>query len=340
MSETNQFKNKKTVLISRPAAFGDVIITTPVIKKLYDQGYNIIYYTTERGEEVLRNNPYITKLIVKKKTDVPPEKYDGYLKTLQDTYKTERLIDFSQCIETKIAMHPRNPEYVYPKETRIKICNKNYYEYTMEHAGLEYDIKDLIPQLFFSESEEETARQYLRKDKFNILWCLTGSGSNKTYPHAHQVWEWITAEHDDIHIITIGDAKCQLLESLKHPNITNLAGLIPMRTSMCLTKLTDLVISPDTGVLHASGAYETPKIGLLGHTNRENITKHFRHDYSFESKSPCAPCFRIIYHADLICPRDDEWNACWCMLKISQSELYDRILKVRKVYGSQQVPHM
>ena len=42
---------------------------------------------------------------------------------------------------------------------------------------------------------------------------------------------------------------------------------------MILTKLVDLVISPDTGVLHASGAFDTPKIGLLGHTTIENITK-------------------------------------------------------------------
>jgi ADP-heptose:LPS heptosyltransferase len=49
---------------------------------------------------------------------------------------------------------------------------------------------------------------------------------------------------------------------------------------MALTKFVDLVISPDTGVLHASGCYDTPKIGLLGHTTIENITKYFKNDYS------------------------------------------------------------
>lgn len=326
MGKVKQLRDQNTILISRPGAFGDCIITTPAVKKLAEQGYKVIYYTTERGEEVLRHSPHIAKLIVKKKGEIPIDELDGYLKCLLDTYRCERLIDFTECIETQIAMHPRNPEYVYPKQDRYKICNKNYYEHTMEHAGLEFLDTELRPQLFFTDAEEEATRKLLRPNCFNIVWCLAGSGSNKAYPHCHQVWDWLTEEYDNIHIITVGDEKCKFLETLQHENITNLAGQVPMRTSMCLTKFASLIVSPDTGVLHAAGVFKTPKIGLLGHTNRENITKHFENDYSIESASPCAPCFRLIYHADIVCPRDEEWHACWCMLKIDHEELYNRIV--------------
>ena len=98
---------------------------------------------------------------------------------------------------------------------------------------------------------------------------------------------------------------------------------------MTLTKYVNLVIAPDTGVLHASGCYETPKIGILGHTNITNITKHFINDFSIEAECACAPCFHLIYDHDVQCPVDVVTRAAWCMSAgIPPEKLYARFKKV------------
>ncbi len=107
---------------------------------------------------------------------------------------------------------------------------------------------------------------------------------------------------------------------------------------MCLTGLVDLVVSPDTGVLHASGAFGTPKIGLLGHTSIENITKHFINDYSIESTASCAPCFRLIYDHVAQCPVDMDTTGAWCQaVGIPAETLVDRIEKVIDKHGRERL---
>ena len=71
--------------------------------------------------------------------------------------------------------------------------------------------------------------------------------------------------------------------------------------------------SPYSGMMHGSGCFETPKIGLLNATTIENITKHFINDYSIEAQVPCAPCHRIIDSAKLQCPVDMDTKSCWFM---------------------------
>jgi ADP-heptose:LPS heptosyltransferase len=99
---------------------------------------------------------------------------------------------------------------------------------------------------------------------------------------------------------------------------------------MALTKEVDLVVSPDTGILHASGQFDTPKIGLLGHTTIENITKYFKNDHSIEAECACAPCFRLIYDWERQCPIEPVTYAAWCMsVGIPPEKVFERIMYVK-----------
>ena len=51
------------ILIFRAAAFGDCLIITPVIRYLHQQGHELFLVTSNRGLEVFKNNPHISKLI-------------------------------------------------------------------------------------------------------------------------------------------------------------------------------------------------------------------------------------------------------------------------------------
>jgi ADP-heptose:LPS heptosyltransferase len=315
-------------LIARAGAIGDMIIISPVLEKIKSLGYDIYLHTSKRGLEVYKHSPIITKTI-EHDEKIPIDQFGEALQKVRDEVKPDLYINFTESIECNVALHPIGPRYIYPRKDRIAYCNRNYYDVTEEWARKECaDIKDCqkTPELYFIEEEHAKAKSHLKEGKFNILWQLSGSGKQKVYPWSDYVMGEILKNHKDIHIITTGDLKCQLLETLTDENITNLSGDEDMRTILCLTQYVDLVVSPDTGVLHASGCYDTPKIGLLGHTTKENITKHFRNDYSLEAECACSPCMRLIYDHQIQCPIELASGAAWCMAEgLAPERVYERI---------------
>jgi len=301
----------KKALIIRYGAYGDLLIITPVLRELKKQGYYILLNVSNKGALILKDNPNIDEFIFHEDNSVACDKLEEYWDKLKAEHKPDLFIDFCESIEVNLCLAPRDPQYNYSKEERREICDKNYYEETFKWANLEVTNCDYKPEIYFSPEEIEDAKQYIKPDHYNILWCLSGSNKHKAYPWTEQVMEKIIATNDKIHFITVGDESCQTIEP-ENTQTTKLSGKVNMRTSMCLTGLVDLVISPDTGVLHASGAFTTPKIGLLGHTTIENITKHFTNDYSIESTASCAPCFRLIYDVNAQCSIDLETGGVWC----------------------------
>ena len=313
-------------LIIRLGAIGDHLILTPVIKRLKELGYYVIFNTNKRGKEVYENNPNVDEYIDHDEK-MPVDDLPDHWEKLKEEIKPDLFLNFSESLECNVALHPIQPEYNYTKKERFDLCNRNYYDETEKWAKLEGCQK--LPELYFTPFELEEAKKHIKAGKFNILWQLSGSGHQKVYPWADYVIGEVLKNHKDIHVITTGDEKCQMLESIEDADITNLSGRISVRLAMALTGMVDLVISPDTGILHAAGCYETPKIGLLGHTTIENITKYFKNDYSLEAECACAPCFRLIYDHSVQCPCEFVTHAAWCQAEgIKPERVYERVRSI------------
>ncbi len=315
----------KKALIVRYGAYGDSIVISPVIDQLFKDGYYIIFNTTERGQEVYKEDKRIKEIVFQKTDEIPIDNLDKYWEDLKAKYEPDVFINFTGSLEHNVAAHPVQPEYMYTKEERKTLFDKNYYEETAKWAKIE--VEDLNPSLYFTDTEVEDCKLALKKDHFNIMWALSGSGTNKVYPWVEFVIGEVLKNYKNIHFITVGDNRAEGLSS-SHEGVTNMAGLTRMRVSMCLTGLVDLVIAPDTGVLHAAGCFDTPKIGILGHTTKENITKHFKNDYSVEANCACAPCFRLIYDYSIQCPVDPATAASWCMASLEPERIYEQITRI------------
>lgn len=319
----------KEAFIVRYGAFGDCIMITPALTRLKELGYHVTLNTTKRGMEVFKHDDRVDK-IIEHDDSIPLEKIKEFWKKQKKKIKSDIYINFSESLECNVALHPIQPAYNYPKYERKERCNRNYYDVTNEWSKLDNCGK--VPSLQFTDEEHDVAKQYIKEGKFNILWGMSGSGRNKVYPWTDFVMGEVLKNHKDIHFITVGDERCKLLETYNQEDIiTHISGDIPFRVSMLLTKYVDLVISPDTGLLHASGCFSTPKIGLLGHTTIENITKHFVNDYSLEANCSCAPCFRLIYDYEVQCPIDIVTRAAWCMaFGIKPERINEQINRVIK----------
>lgn len=329
------------ILIFRSAAFGDCLIITPIIRHLHSQGHELYVVTSKRGMEVLKNNPHVHRLI-QHKEETPIDKLSENLEHLRKQFKCEKVLDFSESIEVALSQHPRSPNYKLSKPEKLAKFNRNFYEYSFEHIKEKWDSStDFTPELFFDKQElydvrddgRHEAIDFVDENKFNILIGMSGSGGNKAWPWTQDLTAKILENYPDVHIITVGDEKSRLIEpDAVEGRITTLCGRIPMRMSMELTGLVDLVIAPDTGIIHASGCYDTPKICMLGHNTKECITKHFKNDYSLEADeilAPCAPCLFLIYDMKLQCPIDENTGGSMCMSRgIPLDVVYERFQEV------------
>jgi ADP-heptose:LPS heptosyltransferase len=314
----------KRALIIRWGAMGDIIITTPLIRYLHEQGWEIYYHASESGAEILKHNPRITKLITHITNSVPLHELHKFWGELQEEYKPDRIFNLTESIEVSIVCHPSQPVYMFPKEKRLEKCEKNDYEWTFEFVGLPIpgDSLALNPELHFTRQEENDMKKFMAqyKDKFKIYHPISGSGLSKIYPYMAYAFNDVYKVHKDVVVFSVGDTVCELME---YQNFEG-AYSIPMsakwsiRESMLASKYCDLVVSTDTGMLHAAGAWDIPKIILFGHDSPEVVSKHFIGEViPLQSTVNCSPCHRLIYNSQVQCPRFEPLGAgCICMTGI------------------------
>lgn len=341
----------KRVLVCRLGAVGDTIITTPLVSLLHSQDFEVFYLTSEVGTEILQHNPKISKIITHVKDSVSSSQLGEYFKAVAQANECDYVIGLCESIEVNLALHPSDPRYKYPKYERKELCDKNYYEETLEIAGFQMpvigqavdlyinqsrtglDKAALNPEYFYSHDEDVAMRTFFGKyaGVFTVVIGLSGSNRQKTFPYYKELIEALTKEIPNIQFVTVGDEGCQILEYNLTPleNVMCTSGIWSIRQSILATKYASLVISPDTGLLHGVGAFDTPKIGLLTSTSKENITKHFENDFSLETKGVgCAPCFYLIHDADTQCNLDQN-RACLCMSKgHSVERIVERTMEV------------
>jgi ADP-heptose:LPS heptosyltransferase len=245
---------------------------------------------------------------------IPAKALDEYWADISRGY--DKVINLSETLECKFLFVPDRQDsgYYYPiEQRRERSGNTSYYDYVLNHAGY-FDIVSPRPELFPTKIEEAMGQYFRAKYRHNfiILWALAGSSLHKCYPFGEQVALEFLNRHKDAITITVGDDLCRLIE-WDHPRAEKKSAVWDIRSSMLVTKHVDLVISPETGILNASGCYATPKIGLLTHSNKTNLCKHFSNDYSMQAEIDCAPCHRMIYphNAEKDCPKLDLGGGSW-----------------------------
>lgn len=339
------------ILLVRLGAIGDSIIITPLIRFLKSQGHEIYLQTSETGMQVLAHNPHVDKFIPYKTKSVTDDKLEAHWEKLAKDHGCEKIINMCESIERALSFHPIDPVYNYTKEERHARGNKNFYEYAFEHCNSQGTLalfsrdsfsEHLRPELFFTEKEASSMSDFFHQfdGKFVILWGLSGSGNNKMYPYTDYVIGDLLRDHKDVIVITVGDESCQMLEVIEDERVIRKSGKWTIRESLLATKYADLVVAPDTGVLHGAGCFDTPKIGLIGSNTIENLTKHFENDFSIEADPgliPCAPCHRQIYQASTQCPIDDQHLLPKCMsMGINPKLVLERIEIVIARFGKKE----
>jgi len=311
---------KKTYLIVRIGdAKGDVVVITPLIRYLKSLGHSVKVLTGACGREILHSDPFVDKIIEYRRNTVPLNALSDFFKKVAKEEGCDEIVDLCGSVESRIIFTANQPEYNYPKNERRAIAEKNMYEETFRIAGIDpinLSSADLRPHVFLTDQEELSNQRFRlpHLGRKKVVWALAGSSIHKAFPYVRDVIEDVVKINKWVQFFTVGGPECEILElALVHPNVTLCSGKFSFRESMAMVKNADLVIAPETGLLHVAGCFKMPKIAIFSHTTHEVFTKHFLNCTPIEPKVNCAPCFRFIQYPELECPIDPLTHAPACM---------------------------
>ncbi|MGH7605411.1 MAG: methyltransferase domain-containing protein [Gemmatimonadaceae bacterium] len=317
---------QKTLGIVRLGAYGDALWISGLLPKYKAEGYHITVYTQPQGEEVLRYDPNIDRIICQ-----PIGLFDfadGRVAMWQTAYwlheekKYDRFINMIGSTERRLLPQPFDPDFYLPFEQRHRMMNRNYIEALHEWVGVTF-VKASSKQKFYPNAEELSwaAQERAKIDGPLIIINPAGSSAPKWWPYTQELADMLATER--IHSIIVGDLRFHKLRPSRFSRVVGTEW--PIRRVFALAAMADAVVGTESAVVNAV-AYEEPlKVVLLSHSTHENLTRDWHNTISLEPEGlKCYPCHRI--HADMSnCSYDRETQSASCQAAAKAELVFERI---------------
>jgi predicted SAM-dependent methyltransferase len=315
----------KTVGIVRIGAKGDALWASSPVALLKEQGYHVTVYAATTGEEVLRHDPNIDRIITLRDGLMDDEELLQFW--LNQAGKYDRWINFVGSVEQRLLFHPSSNEFYLPQALRHRFGNVNYLEMVHDYAGLPHDFRQ---KFYPSAAESAWAEEVRGKLPPGPLVVLNpcGSGPAKTWPHAQEFMR-LMAEAGVVTVL-LGDTHDLELEEIE-PYANIVGKEWPVRAALAFAQLADVVVATESLISNSVAQEDMLKVMLLSHSSNENLTKHWKNTAAIEAKGVlCHPCHRI--HASLaFCAKDTNTGASACMASATAGMVADFVLDKLKM---------
>jgi ADP-heptose:LPS heptosyltransferase len=291
-------KAPKRACIVRYGALGDMVMITPLIRKLAEDGFEVTMNITPYAAPLLENNPHVANIVIQEREAIPNRDLGGYWNEWAADY--DRYINLSESIEGRLLKVEGRRDYHTSKSFREAACGStNYYDWTMTLGGYP-NCTGTRGELYFSPQERKEAAKF-RKDlagKFVVGWSLNGSSHHKLYPMTEPVVNEFLARHPDVVVFLLGGPEAQQYE-FDHPQVQKTCGTWQLRKTLAfIAMVADAMVGPESMAMNVAACYDIPKITFLSHSTRENLTKYWTNDYSLEPNqiiAACYPCHQLHY---------------------------------------------
>lgn len=106
-----------------------------------------------------------------------------------------------------------------------------------------------------------------------------------------------------------------------------------LRELWALTERVNVVVSPDSMMVHVAGAFGTPCVGLWGPVSPDRRTSYYQNHHPIYHKEFCphSPCFVYAANFPKYCPpRPSARTTCDVLAGISPEEVIETVRKVRR----------
>ena len=329
--------------LARMGGIGDNLIAASVLRPLKRMGYKTEVITSPGASCVFLNNPNLDKLSVKDDGDIKGD-WQQWFATRAKEY--EVFANLSHSCEDRHALNLSKTAFWWSPEYRRKLCAGSYLETVHDIMGVPYDFG---PLFFPTDAELERANN-VKTEQIGgryLSWVISGTRVDKTYPYAVMAICRIIKELD-IPVVLIGSGDQQIAYAkqveidVKRTNSSskNLHVAItsdnpdpggskawPIRRSLTQAMISDLVVTPDTGVAWAVAMEAMPKIVMVSHASAENITSHWVNTttlHADQNNVPCWPCHRLHDTIETCTPAKDG-GAAACMADISVETIMENV---------------
>jgi len=282
------------ILIKRPAGIGDMVVTFPFVRKvreLYPDGQIDYLINGNLKELIFCLCPEISQVISGNNFNA---------KAYDIIYDLQKL--------SQQAFQQRRG-----KEHQLDIfCD--YYGFRLSAQE-----KQVIREL--KQEDSIWAHKYIRyhlsnyRDKKIVGIVLSDRNSQKVWPYNKELIDYLSRDGRNL-ILLLGHSlfSNKLFNKERILNVTELTSL---RQVISLVNCCNLVITPDTGLLHVAGILGIPFISIFGSTPGQLITKYY------------SSCYRIMQNqlCDSICWQRNFATCNKCLKSISVEDVLTKIEK-------------
>ena len=316
----------KTAGLVRLGGNGDALWAASVAANLHEQGYAVTVYCAKNGEEMLRHDPHIDRIIV-----MPTGILDDLMLMeywAHEAPKYDKWVNLIGSVEGRLLPHQNQNEFYLSHALRQKLMNGNYLDMVHDYAEVP---RNVIRQKFYpTQAEQNWAREM--RDKLPgplVVLSPTGSGPFKAWPHAQKFMDLMADA--GIYTVMLGD-----LKQLPNLDLVERAGIeyghvvgqeFPLRLAIAYTLTADAMVASESVFANAVAFETMPKIVMLSHSSNENLTRDWINTIALEAPVGCHPCHRIHNHGAVFCAKDTVTGASACMASYSAEFVADLVLK-------------
>ena len=313
--------DKKKALLIRLSALGDVIFNLPLANLLKSNGYEVFWLTSEKGFDIVNNNPLVDKAIL-----APVEKWkkQNFFKNIVEYFKLIKYLrseKFDVSIDTQLLLKSAIWNIFCGAKRRLvsssarefaqfagnenigKLsydCNthatQRYLKFA-EHLGI--NSQEIIAKLPKSSPETIKKIDDLTKN-IDSSRPIIGIAPATTWSTKHwnkDSWKKLIKElENDYTLVFTGTKKDEELISYitdnKHISIAGKTNLLELAEFF---KRCDLVISLDSGSTHLAWACENPKIISIFCSTPKSFYAPIGVEDKYVALSgnlPCQPCHK------------------------------------------------
>ncbi|CDG20480.1 putative glycosyl transferase [Xenorhabdus poinarii G6] len=279
----------KTILLLRNEdKIGDMVVDTILLKELNKAGYIVDFLATETNSIVLKHNPYVRNIFIATPIDTTSFmqnfRHNVPAKTIEKlrNNKYDLIIDpslFNTPIHRLIFFKQLNVKYVigFNKNKWLNHYDKKInFDYNENHIKLTYKLimnslnirinDDVSYDLHYPNEIDLNIKEYLDElnlplRKRNII-INTFAGNKDRCLSIHQLNKIVNILNDtynDINIIFLGHEK--LIDMTMFEGVYR-SPFESLYHTMSLISQSDLIISPDTSIVHIAAAYKKPLIAI------------------------------------------------------------------------------
>ena len=242
-SERKSFKKARVIIVKRTAAIGDVLLIEPIIRALKFNNPDALILLLTKYTELFKGNPFVDILM----------KY---------SYYGENIPDFD--IEESNVI---NLDFAYEKIPELSIMSAY-----KKVANLS-NIYGTIPNIYLNFSDLKFLRYFLSKfeEKVGKFFVVINIGRkqrrDRTLPpdFVREIARFLVEKNYVNSVFFVGspDNFSPGDYSLELPYV-NLVGVTNLSQVAAILSVADLLIAPDTGLIHLASAVGCNSIGIFG----------------------------------------------------------------------------